>query len=277
MSNPEKEMHFSALFFIYLSYGVLILAGRIRDLVDTMVYKLSKYIFLPGIANISDYNFKHHNSNNNSLSFSKNCGDFAPITRASESFFRRRLYGRVVDCWNRPICSAASSRMDVIDRDIDSLKHLKAINCLNLASYNYLGFGSPGHKICEPAALEALKHYGISTCSSSCYGGTTALHDELERYVCDFLDVEAAMVFGMGWGTNCTAIPALVGKGCLIISDSINHNSIVAGAKLSGAKIKTFKHNDMNMLEKIVRRAIIDGQPKTHRAWKKILIIVEGK
>jgi len=84
------------------------------------------------------------------------------------------------------------------------------------------------------------------------------------------------MIFGMGWGVNATAIPALVGKGSLIISDSINHNSIVTGARTSGAKIKTFPHDDMDALESIIRRAIISGQPRTHRPWKKILIIVEG-
>jgi len=84
------------------------------------------------------------------------------------------------------------------------------------------------------------------------------------------------MVFGMGWGTNSTAIPTLVGKGCLIVSDSINHNSIVIGARSSGANIIPFPHNNIKKLEKIVRNAIIDGQPRTHRPWKKILIIVEG-
>jgi len=62
----------------------------------------------------------------------------------------------------------------------------------------------------------------------------------------------------------------------LVISDSMNHNSIVVGARSSGSIIKPFPHNDTNALEKIVRRSIIDGQPRTHRPWKKILIIVEG-
>jgi len=68
----------------------------------------------------------------------------------------------------------------------------------------------------------------------------------------------------------------LVSKGCLIISDGLNHASLVAGCRSSGAKIKVFEHNDTKDLEKTVRSAIIDGQPKTHRPWKKILIVVEG-
>ena len=108
------------------------------------------------------------------------------------------------------------------------------------------------------------------------HGGNTDVHQKLETVVADFVGVEDAMIFGMGWGVKATAIPALVGKGCLIISDSINHNSIVTGARLSGAKIKTFHHDDIAALERTVRNAIIEGQPRTHRPWKKILIIVEG-
>jgi len=91
-----------------------------------------------------------------------------------------------------------------------------------------------------------------------------------------YLGTEDCIIFGMGFSTNACTIPALVSKGCLIISDSLNHASLVAGCRSSGAKIKVFEHNDTKDLEKTVRSAIIDGQPKTHRPWKKILIIVEG-
>lgn len=84
------------------------------------------------------------------------------------------------------------------------------------------------------------------------------------------------MVFGMGFGVNSTGIPSLIGKGSLIISDSLNHSSIVVGARNSGAKIKVFRHNDMKGLEKIIRDAICYGQPRTHRPYKKIVIICEG-
>lgn len=91
-----------------------------------------------------------------------------------------------------------------------------------------------------------------------------------------FVGKEAAMIFGMGFGTNSTMIPALVGKGSLIISDELNHASLVAGCRLSGASIVTFKHNDPADLEQVLRYHIIQGQPRTHRPWKKILVIVEG-
>jgi serine palmitoyltransferase len=71
-------------------------------------------------------------------------------------------------------------------------------------------------------------------------------------------------------------LPALVGKGCLIISDELNHSSLVFGSRLSHASIRIFKHNDMQDLEQVVREAIAQGQPRTHRPWKKILVVVEG-
>ena len=79
--------------------------------------------------------------------------------------------------------------------------------------------------------------------------GTLAIHNELEGLVARFVGRPAAMVFGMGFATNSANIPALVGKGDLIISDELNHTSLILGARLSGAKIKVFKHNGkMNLI-----------------------------
>jgi serine palmitoyltransferase len=71
-----------------------------------------------------------------------------------------------------------------------------------------------------------------------CGAGTTVVHKELEKMVAEFLGKEDAITFGMGFATNSVGIPALVGKGCLIISDALNHSSIVAGVRGSGAKVK---------------------------------------
>lgn len=69
---------------------------------------------------------------------------------------------------------------------------------------------------------------------------------ELERLVARFIGKEAAMVFGMGFATNSTNLPTLVNRKCLIVSDELNHSSLVLGARLSGAQIKVFKHNGNN-------------------------------
>jgi 7-keto-8-aminopelargonate synthetase-like enzyme len=94
--------------------------------------------------------------------------------------------------------------------------------------------------------------------------------------VAQFVGKPAALVVSMGFATNSTTIPALVRKGCLIISDELNHSSIVFGARLSGASIRVFKHNNMDSLRSLLREVISQGQPRTHRPWKKIMVIVEG-
>lgn len=68
--------------------------------------------------------------------------------------------------------------------------------------------------------------------------GTTEKHMELDKQVADFVGCEDAVTFGMGFATNSVVIPALVGKGCLVLSDSLNHASIVSGVRGSGAKVK---------------------------------------
>lgn len=77
----------------------------------------------------------------------------------------------------------------------------------------------------------------------------------------------------MGFATNSTLIPCLLGKGGLIISDQLNHTSIVQGARCSRAKVKVFKHNDPSSLEKVIRNAIAEGQPgfEKYKPWNKIV------
>lgn len=106
--------------------------------------------------------------------------------------------------------------------------------------------------------------------------GTVAVHKELEAFVAAFLGKEDAIVYNMGFGTNATTIPALVGAGDLIVSDALNHTSIVNGARASGALIRIFKHNDAEDLEVVLRDAISLGRPRTRRPWRKILVAVEG-
>merc|ERR1711968_321179 len=77
-------------------------------------------------------------------------------------------------------------------------------------------------------------------------------------------------------GTNATSFPSLVGPGTLMVSDANNHSSIVNGARASGGRTKVFRHDDAAHLEQVLRNAIITGQPRTHRPWKKIIVIVEG-
>eukprot|EP00058_Branchiostoma_floridae_P027700 XP_002613191.1 hypothetical protein BRAFLDRAFT_73113 [Branchiostoma floridae] len=152
----------------------------------------------------------------------------------------------------------------------------KTRRCVNLGSYNYLGFAE-NKGPCADAAAEALQQYGAGVCSTRQELGNYRIHEELEETTARFLGVEDAVTFGMGFATNSMNIPALMGgKGCLILSDELNHASLVLGARLCSTVIKVFKHNDIEDVERKLREAILNGQPRTHRAWRKILIIVEG-
>jgi len=205
---------------------------------------------------------------------------YPPLFRDWESFWTRHCYKRISDCWNRPVGSVPGQRILVKERvthDGGETYSYSGTNydCLNLSSYNYLGF-SETNGPCIASVQEVIKKYGISTTSTRSQLGTTILHKEVEKQMARYLGTEDCIIFGMGFSTNACTIPALVSKGSLIISDSLNHASLVAGCRSSGAKIMVFDHNNTKDLEKTVRKAIIDGQPRTHRPWKKILIIVEG-
>lgn len=172
------------------------------------------------------------------------------------------------------------AEIDIIERVSDDYNWTfkrsgKNIRALNLGSYNYLGFAENNGQ-CAHASIEAIREYGVANLTPRQELGTLKIHKELEERIADYLGVESSIVFGMGFATNATNIPNLVGKGCLILSDELNHASLVLGARLSGATIKVFKHNDTEDLERILKDSIISGQLRTHRPWKKILIIVEG-
>jgi serine palmitoyltransferase len=205
---------------------------------------------------------------------------YAPVRMSYEDFYTRRMYYRIHDCWNRPISSAPDAWIDVMERTpVDGQKPLqltgKKLRCLNLGSYNYLGFAAQD-PYCTPRVQKSLDGLGWGACSSRADLGTTPVHVELEKALAQFLGKEAAITCGMGFATNSAFLPVLAGKGTLVLSDALNHSSIVAGVRGSGAKVKVFNHNDPQELEALLRASIAEGQPRTGRPWKKIIIIVEG-
>jgi serine palmitoyltransferase len=148
--------------------------------------------------------------------------------------------------------------------------------CINLGSYNYLGFADDWHETCRPRVMDTAASMPLSVCAAPAEGGYTALHAELEALVAEFVGKEAAVVFNMGFATNALGVPCLGGKGTLLISDSLNHSSIVTGARASGAVIRVYKHTDYRGLESLLRTSIVEGQDRTHRPWRKIVVMVEG-
>lgn len=173
-----------------------------------------------------------------------------------ESFYTRRLYHRIQDCWNRPICSAPASRFTLMLRESrDNNRSLvttgETLECINVGSYNYLGFADDWRISCRKEVMAGLDQWPLGLSSSRADLGSTVLHEELEREVARFVGKEAAVVFGMGYDTNASVIPTLMGPGSLIISDSLNHTSIVNGARAAEANIRVFKHNDPAGLEEV--------------------------
>ncbi|XP_042194227.1 serine palmitoyltransferase 2 [Callorhinchus milii] len=207
--------------------------------------------------------------------------EFVPLYQDFENFYTRNLYMRIRDSWNRPICSAPGAKFDVMERVSPDYNWTFKItgkvikDVINMGSYNYLGFAE-SYGFCADAATETTIKYGSGVCSTRQEMGNLDKHEELEELVARYLGVESALTFGMGFATNSMNIPSLVGKGCLLLSDELNHASLVLGARLSGATIRVFKHNNMQSLEKLLKDAIVHGQPRTRRPWKKILIVVEG-
>ena len=118
---------------------------------------------------------------------------------------------------------------------------------LNFCSNNYLGLAN--HPALVAAAKKALDEMGVGPGAVRSIAGTMTLHVELEKRLAEFKGVEAAITFQSGFTANLATIPALVGKEDVIFSDKLNHASIIDGARLSGAKIIAYEHNDVKSLE----------------------------
>ncbi|CAF0926774.1 unnamed protein product [Rotaria sp. Silwood1] len=206
--------------------------------------------------------------------------DFVPLYQSFECFYTRNLYKRVRDVFNQPIASMAGPIVDVMERVTDDYNWTfrftgRKIPAINLGSYNYLGFAE-NRGPCTEQAIRSIERYGVTTCSTRHELGNQQYMKTLEGMMANFLGVEDCIAFGMGFATNALNIPAIMGKGDLILSDKLNHVSIILGARLSGAYVRTFNHNDMQDLECQLHDAIVYGQARKFRPWRKILIIVEG-
>jgi len=137
---------------------------------------------------------------------------------------------------------------------------------INLASNNYLGLTS--HRALRKASVEAVRTLGVGAGAVRTIAGTMKLHMDLEEQIAKFKNVEACVVFQSGFTANAGTVSAVLGKDDLIVSDELNHASIIDGARLSKATIKVFKHKDANDCERIL-------QEHAHFPGKK-LIITDG-
>ena len=128
---------------------------------------------------------------------------------------------------------------------------------INLASNNYLGLTT--HPKLREAALEATRKYGVGSGAVRTIAGTMKIHMELEEKIARFKNVEACVVFQSGFAANAGTVSAILGKDDFIISDQLNHASIIDGARLSRAKILVFEHK--NIADAEAKLASVKDQP----------------
>jgi glycine C-acetyltransferase len=122
---------------------------------------------------------------------------------------------------------------------------------INIASNNYLGLTT--HPKLREAAMTALKKFGVGSGAVRTVAGTMRIHMELEEKIAKFKNVEACVVFQSGFTANAGTVSAILGKDDFIISDELNHASIIDGARLSRAKIKVFRHKDAAHAEELLK------------------------
>lgn len=254
-SSEEDIPSYLTVLSTYLVYIVLILFGHARDFIGRRFYPQE---------------FAHLRENNG----------YAALNSDFDSFFTRRLKTRIDDCFERPVtgvCGRTVMTLERISHDYNRSFHLtgRKRRALNISAYNYLGFAQ-SHGECADNVDTGIDMYGLSSGGTRLGAGMLDLQAQVEKMVAKYLGHEDAMLISMGFATNSTTIPAIAGPGTLIVSDELNHTSLRSGVRMSGASIRPFKHGSMDALEALLRECISQGQPRTHRPWKKIIVIVEG-
>jgi glycine C-acetyltransferase len=156
-------------------------------------------------------------------------------------------------------------RLRVLDGEQAAHTSVDHQQVVNLSSNNYLGLTT--HPTLRARALEALQAFGVGTGSVRTIAGTMAIHLELERRLASFKHTEAAVVFQSGFIANAGTVSSLLGRDDVIVSDELNHASIIDGARLSRATIKVFPHRNV-----AAAREILTALPRGQRT----LLITDG-
>ncbi len=144
-------------------------------------------------------------------------------------------------------------KLRVVEREQGPSLIVDGQEVLNFSSNNYLGLAN--HPALREAAKEAIDHYGCGSGASRLISGNMTLHLELEEKIAELKGTEAALVFNSGYQANIGLLSTLVGEGDLILSDALNHASIIDGCRLSRAKVVVYPHCDLERLECALREA----------------------
>lgn len=154
----------------------------------------------------------------------------------------------------------------ILESQAGPVVEMEGRETIMLGSNNYLGL--TGDERVKQAARDALETYGTGVTGSRLLNGTTPLHADLERELAEWMQTEDAIVFTTGYQSNVGALSAILEPGDTVICDSGNHASILDGCKLSGARMRPYRHNRMDKLEKMLERAQDEGTAT--------LVVVDG-
>jgi len=157
-------------------------------------------------------------------------------------------------------------KLPVLNGPCEAECMLNGKKVINLSSNNYLGFGN--HPRLKKAAIEAIEKYGVGAGAVRTIVGNMDIHEKLEAKLAEFKREEAVMLYQSGFNCNAGTIQAITAKGDLIISDSLNHASIIDGVRLSKADRAVFKHSDMEDLERVLE--------ERRKDYNNVLIITDG-
>ncbi|MCJ7768512.1 aminotransferase class I/II-fold pyridoxal phosphate-dependent enzyme [Candidatus Bathyarchaeota archaeon] len=167
------------------------------------------------------------------------------------------------------VAKALDWKLKEIEGPSEPVSMVDGREVLVLCSNNYLGLTT--HPKLKRAAIEATKKYGVGSGAVRAISGTMDIHMELERRLASFKKAEASLTYPTGFTANSGLIPQLVGEGDLIISDELNHGSIIDGVRLSKADRTVYKHNNMDDLSNVLREA-----EKHTPEYRRIMIITDG-
>src|SRR5689334_23496083 len=142
-------------------------------------------------------------------------------------------------------------RLRVLESESAAESRFDGKQVINLASNNYLGLTT--HPKLREAAIAAVKQYGVGSGAVRTISGTMSLHMELEERIAAFKNVEACVVFQSGFAANAGTVSAILTPEDHIISDELNHASIIDGCRLSKAKIHVFPHKDVAAADRILQ------------------------
>jgi glycine C-acetyltransferase len=145
---------------------------------------------------------------------------------------------------------------------------------ISFSSNDYLGLTH--HPRLRRAAERAVRDFGVGSGAVRTIAGTMSLHEQLERDLAEFKRVEATLVFQSGFTANTGVLPVVTGEPDLLVSDALNHASIIDGMRLSRARREVYAHKDVAALRGILARAAAEGDPDTGQPYRVILVVTDG-